>query len=73
MYNNNIDNPLKVPIIIREIYNDIFEYRVEEPYYFESFGQSYGEAVYGGKELSNHYVIKKRKKIDGTVDKKLQL
>lgn len=66
----NIDNPLKVPIVIREIYNDIFEYRVEEPYYFESFGQSYGEAVYGGKKLSNHYIIKKRKnKNENNTDK----
>lgn len=68
MYNNNIENPLKVPIEVRELYNDIYEYTIPEEFYFESFGCSYGSAIYGGKELSNHYIIKERKKEeDGTI------
>lgn len=67
-YIKNIENPLKIPIEIKELYNDIYEYLIPDGYFFESFGCSYGQAIYGGKELSNHYIIKERKKEeDGTI------
>ena len=58
----NIDNPYKVKINIRELYSGIFEYSVEDPYYFESYGVSYGNSIFGRSQLDNFYVIKKRKK-----------
>ena len=56
----NIDNPYKVKINIRELYSGIFEYSVEDPYYFESYGVSYGNSIFGRSQLDNFYVIKKR-------------
>lgn len=56
----NIDNPLNVEIEKKEIYSTIYEYRIPEDYYFESFGISYGNRIYGTTNLTNYYVIKKR-------------
>lgn len=56
----NISNPDNIPIAKTEIYNDIWEYRIPEDYYFESFGISYGNRIYGTTNLTNYYVIKKR-------------
>ena len=61
---NRIDNPLNVPIETKEIYCDIFEHKIPEDYYFESFGFSYGNRIYTGKIPSNYYIIKKREKKD---------
>ncbi len=55
-----ISNPDNVKITEKRIYNDIIEYSVEEPYYFESCGVKYGNHIYGFIELSNYYTIKKR-------------
>ena len=57
-----IDNPLHVAIEKKEIYNDIWEFKVPEGYVFESCGISYGNRIYGTMKLDNHYVIKKRDK-----------
>ena len=43
----------------REIYNDVYEYKCEDGYHFESYGTNYGKFVYGGEKLTNLYVIKK--------------
>ena len=60
MYIKNIDNPLNVEITKTEIYSGIFEYRIPSEYYFESYGTSYGNSIFGREVLDNHYVIKKR-------------
>ncbi len=71
MYYNKIHNPYNVKIEKRKIYNDIYEYRiVDDGYYFESCGVSYGVAIYQGETFNNYYVIRKRKK-DGTIHKEL--
>lgn len=60
----NIDNPYNAEINIREIYQNIFQYSVEDPYYFESYGISYGNSIFGRSQLDNFYVIKKRNEAD---------
>lgn len=60
-YKGMIHNPDNVPITKKEIYNNIIEYTIPEDYYFESCGTSYGNRIFGYLELSNYYVIKKRK------------
>lgn len=56
-----IDNiKYNAPITKKEIYNGVMEYSVEEPYYFESNGISYGQHVFGTILLDNHYVVKKK-------------
>lgn len=55
-----IDNPLKVEIKKTKIYNDIYDYSVEDGYYFESHGTSYGQHIFGSDDLMNYYVIKKK-------------
>ena len=55
-----IHNPLNVEIKKREIYNSIIEYSVPDDFYFESFGTSYGNRIFGTVSLDNYYTIKKR-------------
>lgn len=62
MYIKNIDNPLNVEITKTEIYSGIFEYRIPNDYYFESYGTSYGNSIWGRAVLDNFYVIKIKKK-----------
>lgn len=61
MYIKNIDNPLNVEVTRKEIYDGIFEYRIPSEYYFESYGTSYGNSIYGREVLDNFYVIKQMK------------
>jgi hypothetical protein len=56
-----IFNPDNVPITRKEIYSTIMEYSIPEDYYFESCGTSYGNHIFGTMNLTNYYVIKKRK------------
>lgn len=65
-----IHNPLNVEITKKEIYNDIFEFRIPSEFYFESCGTSYGNCIYGHLNLDNYYIIKKREN-DGAVHKEL--
>ena len=62
-----IDNPLNVEITKKEIYNDLYEYSIPEDYYFESFGTSYGQHIYGRIVLDNYYIIKKKEEDNGTI------
>lgn len=55
-----IENPYNVEIEKKQIYDTIWEFRVPEEYYFESYGTSYGNTIYGRIVLDNHYIIKKR-------------
>lgn len=55
-----IQNETGITIQKRQIYNGVFEYSVPEPYYFESYGQSYGNVIYGLDETTNHYIVKKK-------------
>lgn len=56
MFNNNIigENYTR-----EQIYNDVYRYIAETGYHFESYGSNYGQIIYGGDELTNHYIIKK--------------
>ena len=56
MFNNNIigENYTR-----EQIYNGVFKYIAEDGYHFESYGSNYGQIIYGGDELTNHYIIKK--------------
>ena len=54
-----IQNALGVKIEKKEIYNDVFQYILPQGYYFESYGQSYGNIIYGGNELTNFYIVRK--------------
>lgn len=56
MMNNNIigENYTR-----EQIYNDVYRYIAEDGYHFESYGSNYGQIIYGGDELTNHYIIKK--------------
>ena len=65
-----IHNPDNVKITEKRIYNDIIEYSVDDPYYFESCGTSYGNHIYGFIQLSNYYTVKKKEE-DGTIYKEL--
>lgn len=56
-----IQNQTGVEIKKREIYSGVFEYSVPEGYYFESYGQSYGNIIYGMDTTTNHYIVKKRR------------
>lgn len=55
-----IHNPENIEIEKKEIYNDIWEFRLPEDYYFESCGISYGNRIYGSMKLDNYYIVKKR-------------
>lgn len=57
-----IQNETGIEIQKRQIYNGVYEYSVPEGYYFESYGQSYGNVIYGLDETTNHYIVKKKKK-----------
>lgn len=56
MINNNI---IGENYTIEQIYNGVFKYIAEDGYHFESYGSNYGQIIYGGDELTNHYIIKK--------------
>ena len=60
MINNNIigNNYTR-----EQIYNGVFKYIAEDGYYFESYGVNYGNIVYGGEVLTNHYILRKYKDI----------
>lgn len=55
MNNNIIGNNYKR----EQIYDGVFKYIAEDGYHFESYGSNYGQIIYGGDELVNHYIIKK--------------
>lgn len=59
-----ITNYQNIEIKKKQIYNGVFEYSVPEPYYFESYGQSYGNIIYGMDETTNHYIVKKKEDED---------
>lgn len=63
-------NPDKVEIKKRQLYNEIIEYSVEEPYYFESCGTSYGQHIFGRINLDNYYSIKKKDETDTSKNSK---
>lgn len=55
-----IINPYRVEVSEKEIYNGIIDYSVPDGYYFESCGAIYGQHIFGRKNLSNYYTIKKK-------------
>lgn len=65
----NIINPNNIPIIMNEIYPNIYQFILPTSHYFECCGQSYGNTIYGGLELTNTYIVKEH----GTTDEELQL
>lgn len=60
----HIQNPLNVKIEMKEVYSGIFEYKIPEQYYFDSYGTSYGNSIYGRAVLDNYYVIKQKDETD---------
>lgn len=56
MFNNNIigENYTR-----EQIYNDVYRYIAEKGFHFESYGSNYGQIIYGGDELTNHYILRK--------------
>ena len=60
----HIQNPLNVKIEMKEVYSGLFEYKIPEQYYFDSYGTSYGNSIYGRAVLDNYYVIKQKDETD---------
>lgn len=55
-----IENKYGVEIKKEPLYNDIWEYSVPDGYYFDSYGTSYGNHIYGRLTLDNFYTIRKK-------------
>lgn len=54
-----ITNYQNIEIKKREMYPTIFDYELPEGYHFESNGFNWGNHIYGGDPLENHYIVKK--------------
>ena len=54
-----IINEENIPITKTEIYPTVFDYEVPEGYHFESHGTIWGQHIFGGDPLENHYIVKK--------------
>lgn len=53
-----IQNPQDIEIKKREMYSTIFDYELPDGYHFESNGFNWGNHIYGGDPLENHYIVK---------------
>lgn len=42
-------------------YDNVFKYVAPDGYHWESFGTNYGKVIWGGKDLSNPYLLVKNK------------
>lgn len=54
-----IENKNNIKITKTEIYPSIFSYRLPEGFHFESYGNNYGNVVFGAEALDNPYIVKK--------------
>ena len=54
-----ITNYQDVQIKKTEIYPTIFDYELPDGYHFETEGFKWGNHIYGGDPLTNHYIVKK--------------
>lgn len=62
-----IQNEKNIKITKTEIYPNVFSYRLEDGYHFESYGTDYGQTVYGGETLENPYTIKQNETDNNTI------
>lgn len=60
-----IINEENIPITKTEIYPTVFDYELPDGYHFESENTIWGQHIFGGDPLENHYIVKKD--TDGTV------
>ncbi|MBP5421143.1 MAG: hypothetical protein J6Y78_01745 [Paludibacteraceae bacterium] len=54
-----IENKQNIKITKTEIYPSIYSYRLPDGWHFESFGNNYGNVVFGAESLDNPYIVKK--------------
>lgn len=59
-----IENKQNIKITKTEIYPSIYSYRLPEGWHFESFGNNYGNVVFGADALDNPYIVKKDETIN---------
>lgn len=54
-----IINEENIPITKTEIYPTIFDYALPDGYHFQSEKTNWGQHIFGGDPLENHYIVKK--------------
>lgn len=61
-----IINEENIQITKTEIYPTIFDYELPDGWHFQSEKTNWGQHIFGGDPLENHYIVKKDTE-DGTV------